>query len=107
MLYLLRIIPASIMNVKAKKKRQFSTESCRFFLHYSLFVFLSSLFSKHCRFQIRDKREQVVLLMQNVFFIDINPGKVYNNKDFADDFKEAFNYVQKGFLCDNCTFNAV
>ena len=31
---------------RTKKKRQFSTEDCRFFLFFSLFSFRSSLFSK-------------------------------------------------------------
>lgn len=49
---------ASIMYVKAKKKRQFSKlESCRFFLYSYLLSILSSLFTKNCRFQIIDKRE--------------------------------------------------
>ena len=43
-----------------KKKRQFSTEDCRFFLFFSLFSFRSSLFSKIVvsREKRRDKREE-------------------------------------------------
>ena len=43
-----------------KKKRQFSTEDCRFFLFFSLFSFRSSLFSKIVvsREKIREKREE-------------------------------------------------
>ena len=50
-------VSGSIPLTPTKKKRQFSTESCRFFLYSYLFTFLSSLFTKNCRFQIRDKRE--------------------------------------------------
>jgi hypothetical protein len=43
---------------RAKKKRQFSREDCRFFV---LFTFLFSFFSllSNCRFQIKDKREEI------------------------------------------------
>jgi hypothetical protein len=50
----------SIMNAKSKKKRQFSTEDCRFFLFFSLFSFRSSLFPQIVvsREKIREKREE-------------------------------------------------
>ena len=46
--------------VSAKKKRQFSTEDCRFFLFFSLFSFRSSLFPQIVvsREKIREKREE-------------------------------------------------
>ncbi len=60
-------IPAS----SSKRNRQFSSESCRFLLYYSLSTFLCSLFSKceNSRFQIKDKgyerKESVVFLAEN------------------------------------------
>ena len=46
--------------IPAKKKRQFSTEDCRFFLFFSLLAFHISLFSQIVvsREKIREKREE-------------------------------------------------
>ena len=49
---------SSSLFTRTKKKRQFSTEDCRFFLFFSLFSFRSYLFSKIVvsREKIREKR---------------------------------------------------
>ena len=53
-------VQVQLLSPAPQKKRQFSTEDCRFFLFFSLFSFRSSLFSKIVvsREKIREKREE-------------------------------------------------
>ena len=66
---------SSILTAPAKKKRQFSSEDCRFFV---LITFLFSFFSilLNCRFQRKDKREEikekVALLLKALNYIIIS-----------------------------------
>ena len=45
----------SIPVIRTKKKRQFPTEYCRFFLYFSLFILHYSQ-KENCRFRIIDKK---------------------------------------------------
>ena len=66
----------------AKKKRQFSSEDCRFF--FVLFTFLFSFFSLllNCRFQRKDKREKrrekVALLHKALYYHSFVSSNLYD-----------------------------
>ena len=84
--------------IRTKKKRQFSTEDCRFFLFSSLFSFRSSLFSQIVvsREKIREKSEEKQYTLWKFFIDEKHQHKGYGRQAL----QLAVNYLHNNFDCE-------